>query len=83
MAETPARMVRVPAELVDQAAAAAKRIGEPADFPALVRAGLVLIGSGAVSAQDLSWALERARLRAGWPPRAERTGWPDSGKVNT
>lgn len=72
MAETPARMVRVAPELVDQAAAVAHSAGEDADFAVLARAGLILIGSGAVSRQDLSWAMERARLRAGWPAREDR-----------
>lgn len=73
MAETPARVLRVAPELVDQAAAAAHRAGEDADFAVLARAGLILIGSGAVAAEDLTWAMERARLRAGWPPRQENT----------
>lgn len=73
MAETPARVLRVATEVVDQAAAAAHRAGEDADFATLARAGLILIGSGAVTPQDLSWAMERARLRAGWPAREERT----------
>lgn len=72
MPETPARVVRVAVDVVDQAAAAAHRAGQPADFATLARAGLILIGSGAVSDDDLSWAMERARLRAGWPAREER-----------
>lgn len=75
MAETPARVVRVAAEVVDLAAAAAHRAGEDADFAVLARAGLILIGSGAVSDDDLSWSIERARLRAGWPAREDRTLW--------
>ncbi len=72
MAETPARVLRVATEIVDQAAAAAHKIGEASDFAVLARAGLILIGSGAVSDTDLSWALERAQLRAGWPPKEDR-----------
>ena len=70
-------MVRVGADVVDQAAAAAERAGQPADFAILARAGLVLIGSGAVSNHDLAWAIERARLRPGWPARPK----PDAGAV--
>lgn len=74
MAETPARVLRVAVDVVDQAAAAAHRAGEDADFATLARAGLILIASGAVNPQDLTWALERARLRPGWPARhQERT----------
>jgi hypothetical protein len=65
-------MVRVAVEVVDQAAHAAHRAGHDADFATLARAGLILIGSGAVSKDDLSWAMERARLRAGWPAREDR-----------
>lgn len=72
MAETPARVVRVAVDVVDQAAAAAHRAGLDADFATLARAGLILIGSGAVGDDDLSWAMDRARLRAGWPAREER-----------
>lgn len=72
MAETPARVVRVATEVVDLAAAAAHRAGLDADFATLARAGLILIGSGAVGDDDLSWAMDRARLRAGWPAREER-----------
>ena len=73
MPETPPRVLRVPVEIVDAAAARAHRIGEAAEFATLARAGLILIGSGAVADDDLAWALDRARLRAGWPAREERT----------
>jgi hypothetical protein len=72
MPETPARVVRVADEVIDQAAAVARRDELPDDFATLARAGLILIGSGAVSQDDLAWAIERARLRAGWPAREER-----------
>jgi hypothetical protein len=72
MPETPARVLRVAGDVVDQAAAAARRAQLPDDFATLARAGLILIGSGAVGQDDLSWAIERARLRAGWPAREER-----------
>lgn len=75
MPGTPARVLRVAVEVVDQAAAVARSRGEPDDFAILARAGLILIGSGAVSDDDLSWAIERARLRAGWPAREERALW--------
>jgi hypothetical protein len=65
-------VLRVPVEVIDQAAAAAHKVGLPAEFAVLARAGLILIGSGAVSNDDLVWALERAQLRAGWPPREDR-----------
>jgi hypothetical protein len=65
-------VLRVATEIVDQAAAAAHKAGQPAEFAVLARAGLILIGSGAVSEADLVWSLERAQLRAGWPPREDR-----------
>lgn len=75
MAETPARVLRVADDVVDQAAAVAQRAGEDADFAVLARAGLILIGSGAVEDNDLAWAIERARLRAGWPARKDTKPW--------
>lgn len=72
MPATPARVLRVADELIDQAAAVARRDGLPDDFATLARAGLILIGSGAVEKTDLGWAIEQAKLRAGWPAREER-----------